>query len=106
MHTVPSFFIRIVLPTYVVLTVFISIVVYLAYKAHKTRVKAGKSALIGEVGEIVRDIKSTKEGKILVNGELWTAYSDYEILKGAEAIVINLDGQLRLDVKPFDKNNK
>lgn len=106
MHVVPGFFIRIVLPTYAALTAFVSIVIYLAYKAHKTRVKVGEGALVGEVGQIVRDVKIGKEGKMLINGELWTVYSDDEILKGSEAVVINFDGQLRLNVKPFDKNSR
>ena len=102
MPAVPGFFIRIVLPTYITLTVFVLIFVYLGYKAYRTKVKVGEATLINEVGEVTRDIKAGGEGKILINGELWTAYSDYEILKGSKAVIIDIDSRLRLRVKPFE----
>ncbi len=102
MPAVPGFFIRIVLPTYITLTVFVSIFVYLGYKAYRTKVKVGGATLINEVGEVTRDIKAGGEGKILINGELWTAYSDYEILKDSKAVIIDIDSGLRLRVKPFE----
>jgi membrane-bound ClpP family serine protease len=102
MPAVPGFFIRIVLPTYITLTVFVSIFVYLGYKANRTKVKVGGATLINEVGEVTRDIKAGGEGKILINGELWTAYSDYEILKDSKAVIIDIDSRLRLRVKPFE----
>lgn len=100
MHSVPAFFIRIVLPTYVTLTVFVSIFVYLGYKAYRSKVKVGESTLINQIGEVAKDIKEGSEGKILINGELWTAFSDYEILKGFKAVIIEVDNGLRLKVKP------
>ena len=101
-HNVPIFFIRIVLPTYVTLTIFVSIFAYLGYKAYKTKVKTGESLLLNQTGEIVSDVNPNKDGKILINGELWTAYSDYTILKGNKVTVIKVDGKLRLKVKPID----
>ncbi|MCL4428470.1 MAG: hypothetical protein M1276_05730 [Deltaproteobacteria bacterium] len=101
MHAVPAFFIRIVLPTYITLTVFVSIFVYLGYKAYRTKVKIGESTLINEEGEVTKDIKGG-DGKILVNGELWTAFSDNEILKGSKAVIIEIDNKLRLKVKPVE----
>ena len=100
MHAVPAFFIRIVLPTYITLTVFVSIFVYLGYKAYRTKVKIGESTLINEEGEVAKDIKEGAEGKILINGELWTAFSDNEILRGSKAVVTEIDNKLRLKVKP------
>lgn len=102
MHSVPAFFIRIVLPTYVTLTVFVSIFVYLGYKAYRSKVKVGESTLINEVGEVAKDIKEGGEGKILINGELWTAFSEHEILKGSKAVIIKIDNRLRLKVKPAE----
>ena len=102
MHAVPAFFIRIVLPTYITLTVFVSIFVYLGYKAYRTKVKIGESTLINEEGEVTKDIRLGGEGKILVNGELWTAFSDSEILKGTNAVIIKVDNKLRLKVKPAE----
>lgn len=97
---VPAFFIKIVLPTYIALTVFVSIFIYLGYKAYRAKVKSGKATFINQIGEVAKDIKSEAEGKIFINGELWTAYSDYEILKDSKAVVISVDGKLRLKVKP------
>ncbi|MCL6119546.1 MAG: hypothetical protein M0Z57_05145 [Deltaproteobacteria bacterium] len=99
-HNVPIFFIRIVLPTYVTLTVFVSIFAYLGYKAYKSKVKTGESLLLNQTGEVVSDVNPNKDGKILINGELWTAYSDYTILKGKKITVVKVDGKLRLKVKP------
>ena len=101
-HNVPIFFIRIVLPTYVTLTAFVSIFAYLGYKAYKTKVKTGESLLLNQTGEVVLDVNPNKDGKILINGELWTAYSDYTILKGNKVTVVKVDGKLRLKVKPID----
>jgi len=98
-HNVPAFFIRIVLPTYITLTVFVSIFVYLGYKAYRSKVKIGESTLINETGEVAKDIKAGGEGKILVNGELWTAFSDDEIPKGSKAVITEIDNKLRLKVK-------
>ncbi len=100
LHAVPTFFIRIVLPTYITLTAFVSIFVYLGYKAYRTKVKIGKSTLINEEGEVAKDIKEGAEGKILINGELWTAFSDNEILRGSRVVVTAIDNKLRLKVKP------
>jgi membrane-bound ClpP family serine protease len=105
MTSVPLFFIRIVLPTYVTLTVFVSIFAYLAYKAYRSKVKVGKSTLINETGEVARDIREGSEGKILINGELWAAFSDYEILKGSKVVVVEMDKRLRLKVNPADAEN-
>ncbi len=99
-HNVPIFFIRIVLPTYVTLTIFVSIFAYLGYKAYKSKVKTGESLLLNQTGEVVSDVNPNKDGKILINGELWTAYSDYTILKGNKVTVVEVDGKLRLKVKP------
>ncbi len=99
-HNVPIFFIRIVLPTYVTLTVFVSIFAYLGYKAYKSKVKTGESLLLNQTGEVISDVNPNKDGKILINGELWTAYSDYTILKGKKITVVKVDGKLRLKVKP------
>ncbi len=102
MPAVPEFFMRIVLPTYVTLTVFVSIFIYLGYKAYRTKGKIGEATLMNGVGEVTKDIKPEGEGKILINGELWTAYSDYEILKGSKAIIIEIGSNLRLKVKPLE----
>ena len=99
-HNVPIFFIRIVLPTYVTLTAFVSIFAYLGYKAYKTKVKTGESLLLNQTGEVVLDVNPNKDGKILINGELWTAYSDYAIVKGNKVKVFKVDEKLRLKVKP------
>ena len=102
MHSVPAFFIRIVLPTYITLTVFVSIFVYLGYKAYRSKVKIGESTLINERGEVAKDIREGGEGKILVNGELWTAFSDNEIVKGSKVVIMEIDNKLRLKVKPIE----
>lgn len=104
MPNVPGFFVRIVLPTYITLTIFVLVSAYLGYRAHMLKSRVGVTALLNEVGEATCDIKPEGEGKVFVNGELWTAFSDYEILKDSKVLIIDMDKRLRLKVKPF-KNN-
>lgn len=99
-HVVPVFFIRIVLPTYVVLTSFAVVFAYLGYKAYRSKVKTGIAAIIGEIGEVVKEIGPGHDGKIRINGELWTAVSDFSLPVGSQASVLEMDGKLRLRVKP------
>ncbi|HEC24506.1 MAG TPA: hypothetical protein ENI54_00595 [bacterium] len=104
MPNVPGFFVRIVLPTYITITIFVLVSAYLGYRTHMSKVKVGMVTLLNEVGEVTRDIKPEGEGKVLVNGELWTAFSDYEILKNSKVVIIDTGNMLRLKVKPFRKN--
>ncbi len=99
MSAVPVFFIRIVLPTYVALTIFAAIFVYLGYKAYRTKVRMGEDSLINQEGIITSDISSGKEGKVLINGEIWTAYSDEDMPKDTKVVIIHVDRKLRLKVK-------
>ena len=105
MPVVPVFFERIILPTYITLVIFVSFFIYLGYKAHKSKLKVGSSLLAGETGIVTVDIKAGKDGQVEVNGELWTAFSDQEILKGSKVVIIS-ENKLRLKVKPYDENKK
>lgn len=100
MNVVPVFFIRIVFPTYAALTIFVLIFAFLGYKAYKTKAKIGAATLVRQEGEATTDINKDKEGKVMINGELWTAYSDKEIIKDSKVIVISVDNRLRLKVEP------
>lgn len=101
MSAVPAFFIRIVLPTYITLTVFVGIFAYLGYKAYRTKVKVGVDTIIGQEAVVTNDIKAKSDGKVVFNGELWTAYSNDDILKDVKVKIVSIDKKLRLEVKPL-----
>ncbi len=105
MPVVPVFFERIILPAYITLVIFVSFFIYLGYKAHKSELKVGGSLLAGETGIVTVDIKAGKDGQIEVNGELWTAFSDQEILKRSKVVIVS-ENKLRLKVKPYDENDE
>jgi membrane-bound serine protease (ClpP class) len=75
-----------VLPTVLVTALFFTITFSLAYRAFRTKPITGREGLIGMEGTAKTDI--TREGgMVLVQGELWSAYSDELIIKGDKVVV-------------------
>jgi membrane-bound serine protease (ClpP class) len=75
-----------VLPTVLVTALFFTITFSLAYRAFRTKPITGREGLIGMEGTAKTDI--TREGgMVLVQGELWSAYSDDLIVKGDKVVV-------------------
>lgn len=74
----------------------IALVVYLTIKVYKQHVTTGPEGLIGDTGEIVEWKKN--KGRIRVQGEIWTAFSedDLELKKEEKVLVSAVDG---LDLK-------
>ncbi len=58
----------------------------------------GTEGMLGKVVEVKQWEKN--EGRVFVNGELWSAVSDAPLTKGDKAIIERVDG-LTLKVKPF-----
>ncbi len=67
----------------------------LALRAWRAKVTTGKEGMIGETG-IARS-KIDPEGRVLVHGELWSAWSEEKIAKGERVKVVEMDG-LRIKV--------
>ncbi len=49
---------------------------------------------IGSIVIVVEDIFPFKEGRVSFRGSSWQARSEVELLKGSEAIIVRLDGNI------------
>ena len=61
----------VVLPTAIMLSIVLYLVVRLALRAHRTRVATGVEGLPNQVGRVIRDL--SPEGKVFIHGEIWNA---------------------------------
>ncbi len=86
-----------ILPAVILTALFFTIVLGLAYKAHKRKPVTGSEGLIGLTG--IASTYITKEGgMVLLRGEIWSAYSDETISKGEKITVESVTG-LKVKVK-------
>lgn len=69
---------------------FFLFVLSYAVKAQFSKVKTGKEGLVGEEGVAKTDI--APEGKVIIQGELWSARSDEPIKQGERVIVEKVEG--------------
>ncbi len=67
----------------------------LAFRAHQKKVATGKEGLVGEIGKAQSDLDP--QGTVLVDGELWDAYTDSEIHKGDRVKVVAVEA-MRLKI--------
>lgn len=74
----------------VLVTGFLWIAVRISIKASMVRPKHDLGALVGQVGEARTDINH--EGSVHVNGELWSARSEYPIPAGSSICVVRREG--------------
>lgn len=87
----------IILPSVIATAVFFTIIIGLSYKAQKQKPVTGPEGLKGSIGTAETDI--TKDGgRVLVHGEIWSAFSDEPIEKG-EQIVVEFVSGLKLRVR-------
>jgi len=84
-----------------VFSLFVLLVSFLVYKAHKRGVKTGKAGLIGEMGNAVTKINAN-QGKVFVHGEYWNAVSKEEIDKDSKIEIEEVNG-MELKVKKYNK---
>ncbi|HYR86189.1 MAG TPA: nodulation protein NfeD [Terriglobia bacterium] len=78
-----------------IITVFL---VRLVYLSHQRKSITGVEGMIGELGVAKTDIRNDNDGKVLVHGEYWTAFSDKPIPAGSKVRVRRVHG-LRLEVE-------
>ena len=69
-------------------------------KNGKKKSLCGVEGLLGRVVEIMQWEKT--EGRVFVNGELWSAVSDVPLAKGDKAVIEDVQG-LTLRVKAFSE---
>jgi membrane-bound serine protease (ClpP class) len=88
--------IKIILPVVFFSAFFFFIVAYLGVKAQRKKHETGAEAMIGQTGEALTDINP--EGKVMVSGEIWNAYSKHTIKKGEKVEIVAVEG-LKLKVR-------
>jgi membrane-bound serine protease (ClpP class) len=87
----------IVLPAVLTTTLFFTLIIGLAIKAHKRKPVTGHEGLIGTTGIADTDIEK-EGGTVLLHGERWSAYSDEPIAKG-ERITVEMVSGLKVKVR-------
>jgi membrane-bound serine protease (ClpP class) len=80
------------IPFIVLISAFFLFVVWLAIRAQRSKVRAGREGLIGEVGVVQEALDP--EGKVFVHGELWRAVSREKIDKNEKIEVEGIQGLL------------
>ena len=87
----------VILPAVVITTLFFTLIIGLAVKAHRRRPVTGPEGLLGAEGVASTDI--TKDGgMVLLHGERWAAYSDEPISKN-EKVKVEAVSRLKVKVK-------
>lgn len=81
---------RLMAPTIILVAGFFIIVSSLAFRAYRIKPKGGMEGLMGETGEVKRQIDP--EGLIFVHGELWRAVSGEKISIGEKVEVEGIQG--------------
>lgn len=84
------------IPTVLTISAFFVTVAGLAFRAQIRKPQTGAEAMEGMIGEVQQDLRP--EGKVFVNGELWNAQADEEILTGERVQVVSMHN-LKLKVK-------
>ncbi len=95
---VPTIFLSITVPTFIVLFALSVVIIILAWKAHKKKPIIGEKILIGKKAKCIKTIDKGKVGIVEVDGEMWTAVSNERIEKGETVKIINQES-LKLKVK-------
>jgi membrane-bound serine protease (ClpP class) len=87
----------VILPAVVITTLFFTLIIGLAVKAHRRKPVTGPEGLLGAEGVAHTDI--TKDGgMVLLHGERWAAYSDEPISKN-EKVKVEAVSRLKVKVK-------
>ena len=73
--------------------------------AHRRKSISGKEGLIGSAGNARTNLSPEKEGKVYVQGTLWSAVAKEAIPKGNKIKVIKIDG-LILEVEKLNPNSE
>ena len=87
-----------IIPGVIVTAAFFVFIVGKGVRAQRLPVKVGKETMLGRIGNALTPIDSSG-GKIFVDGEYWTAFSDTPVEKGKSVQVTGMQG-LTLKVKP------
>lgn len=81
----------VIIPTVVFSAIFFLIVSYLGMKAQREKPKTGQESLLGKDGVAHTDIDEL-QGYVMIDGELWKAFSEKKIKKGSRVRIVQIDG--------------
>jgi len=87
----------VIVPAVLITALFFTITIRLAYKAYKSAPLTGQEGLIGLEGKAIEDV-TKEDGMVSLHGEIWSAFSEKEIEKGAGVVVTGVIG-LKLKVR-------
>jgi membrane-bound serine protease (ClpP class) len=94
----------VLVPAVTITSLFFVAVITLALKAQLRKKMTGSEGMIGMTGEAVTDVEA--DGKVLVMGEFWEAWSDQPIVRGSKVKILEVKGlrlkvELKKEVKPI-----
>ncbi len=81
---------QVLVPTVIVISLFFIAVISLAVKAQRGKPRTGSEGLLGETGTAITPVK--EQGKIIVQGEYWNAFSKSGIEQGKRVKVVAVKG--------------
>ncbi len=81
---------EVLIPTLTIISLFFVGVIRLVIKAQMQKKYTGKEGMIGAEGKTVTKVH--EEGKVMVKGEYWAAFSDMPLEEGTRVRVIKIDG--------------
>jgi membrane-bound serine protease (ClpP class) len=90
----------VILPTAIVIATVVGFMLSRVVAAHRRRPSSGREGLVGEVGQVLRDL--APRGKVLVHGEYWDAVTTgADAPRGASVRVVTVEDR-RLRVEPIE----
>lgn len=78
----------------------ILLLIYFALQSRRHKVVSGAEAMLGAIAVALEDF--TDEGRVMINGEVWKAYTNKAAHKGQRLRIVKLDG-LTLAVEPEEQ---
>jgi membrane-bound serine protease (ClpP class) len=90
----------VLIPAVTITSLFFVAVIGIAVKSQMRKTLGGKEGMAGEEGRAVTDV--FQEGKVLIGGEYWNAWSDVPVAGGSKVRVTRVE-QMRVKVEPIEK---
>jgi|Deesub1362B_J571_1020462.scaffolds.fasta_scaffold01974_4 membrane-bound serine protease (ClpP class) len=92
-----------IIPVVIGVSLIFIFLIFLAVRAHFSKIYTGQEGMIGEIGIAFTNIEN--EGKVLVHGEIWKAHSKEKIPKGSKIKVIKVNKGLTVEVIKINSEN-
>jgi len=78
----------VIITTVVIVSALFILLIWLVVKAYKRKVTTGIEGIIGEHGEVTKDISPDTSGLVKLHGELWTAISKGELITSGSKVKV------------------